>query len=265
MKKKVWNLLFCAVMTSALIMGCGGGENADVPAPGNAEAEKVETDAPAAESVNVTEEEDTESIPAETATEKETLPAEEAAAKGIEDYEPGTWEGTVYTNSALGITMTLPDTYTVLTGNALKEAMGQAADEVMEGSDLKNVDMSGVVYDFIGISPDQVSNILFSVEENTMKLSSEEYGQALLESMNLLGASYEMLADPESMMVGDIDFYEIDMVIDYSEATGIEGYTAVQSYIIHAEEDLLYYFTVTWTEDSMEEIAEILNSMQPVK
>lgn len=265
MKKKVVGILLCAVMTAVLLIGCGSKEEtaASQETAKEAEAEEAEE----AESSQKTQEEALAEEEASVEIEEETQTKEEASAGEAKEpaaYVPGTWEGTVYKNEGLGFTVTFPETYTIITGDTLAQAMGQATDTVLEGSDIQNVDMSTVTYDFLAVSPDQVSNLLFSAEINTAGLDSKGYGDALLQSFELMGIPYELFAEPETTMVGDLDFYELDLVLDYSEFTGVENAVGTQTYLIHAEADRIYYFTITFTEDSMEEIAEVIRSIQPL-
>lgn len=233
MKKRILSLLIIAAMSSTLLVGCGSKEVA-----------KDSNDA----NIQTNEE-----------SEEETIEVTE-----VNDYTPGTWEGTIYTNSFLGFTMTFPDTYVIVAGDTLKEYMGQTTETMLENSDIKNMGVPSVTYDFMALAPDQVSNISFAAEKNLYKLTSEEYGDALLKTFDIMGANYEVVGDPITWNAGNLDFYEIDMIVDYSQMTGVEGQVASQSYLIHAEEDYIYYFVVTLQEESIEEIVTILDSIEEI-
>lgn len=234
MKKRLISLLLSITMTAMLLTGCGDKE----------EVTKDSNDA----NIQTNEE-----------SEEETIEVAEAP-----EYTPGTWEGTVYTNSHLGFTMTFPDTYVIVTGDTLKKYMGQTTETMLENSDIKNMGVPSVTYDFMALAPDQVSNISFAAEKNLHKLTSEEYGDALLKTFDIMGANYEVVGEPVTWNAGNLDFYETDMVVDYSQMTGVEGQVASQSYLIHADEDYIYYFVVTLQEESIEEIVTILDSIEEI-
>lgn len=248
MRKKMIALLFCVALSSALAAGCG--------------SSKEEAKAP----VEDAEEEEPEAEP-EKEEPEDTAKAEEPEAGEDEDkpaYEEGRWEETVYTNETLGITMTVPDSFLIVTGDDLRELLGTTQDVVLEDSALSNVDTSEVIYDFMAMSSDMVGNIILSIENNKLHMSAEQYGNALKTSMKVLGAECEMLEEPAVRMVGDTDFYEMKMQLDYSGMTGIDDYAARQYYLIHADDNYLYYFTVTFNPDNIQEIEDVLNTLQPI-
>lgn len=249
MKRRVIALLFCMALSLTLAAGCGSG--------------KKETEMPAKEETE--EEEPEKEEPTDTAETEE--PEEEPEAAEDEDtpvYEEGRWEDTLYINETLGITMSVPDSFLIVTGDELIELMGASQDIALEDSALSKMDTSGVIYDFMAMSSDMVGNILLSVESNKLHMSAEQYGNALKVSTKAFGAECEMLEDPGTIMVGDTDFYEMKMQLDYSGMTGIDGQMARQYYLIHADDDYLYYFIATFNPDDIQEIEDVLNTLQPI-
>lgn len=251
MKRRVIALLLCVVLSSVLAAGCGSGKE-EAKAPAEETEERPELELELEEPEDKTEAEKPEEEPE--AEEDEDTPA----------YEEGRWDGTTYTNETLGITMTVPDSFLVVTGDDLRELMGASQDIALEDSALSKMDTSGVIYDFMAMSSDMIGNVLLSVENNNLHMSAEQYGNALKVSTKAFGAECEMLEDPTTIMVGDTDFYEMKMQLDYSGMTGIEGQMARQYYLIHADDDYLYYFIATFNPDNVQEIEDVLNTLQPI-
>ncbi|MBQ3104423.1 MAG: hypothetical protein IJC59_01015 [Lachnospiraceae bacterium] len=265
--KKGLALLLAAILAMGTLTACGGsqesGTETEAPAAESTQEEAVEAAAQEApeESAEVTEEVSEEE---ETPVQEETTGEEpqESAGVTIADYVTGTWEGTVYTNETLGIKMTFPETYTVFTGDTLDELMGQAVGIVEENSDIKNVDESTLKYDFMAIAPDGVGNVILTIEENSMGLTAEDYVEALKTTWEYTGIPYEIIQEAGTETIGDKEYTMIGVALDYSEMTGMEGNTAVQAYMIHTDEDLMYYFITTFSEETIEELGAVMDGIE---
>lgn len=259
MKKKIMSLLICVAMVSTLLVGCGEKE---VPAEeAVAEATDVVSEEEVVSETEVTPA--TEEAVVETTEEATTEVAEITA----DEYVPGTWDGNVYINTSLGFSMTVPEDYVIVTGDALQGLLNQSEDMLSENSNLGEVSASdSVSCEFMAASPDQTNtnNILFSVLKN-QGLTSEQFGDVTINSFDIAGIPCELFADPSTTTIGNIEFYEIDMALDYSQIVGIEGYVVLQSFLIYATEDSIYYFTLTFNENTMDKTAEILQSIQPLE
>ena len=142
--------------TAGMLTACGETKDMETSEPAVEETEEAVEEAP--------EEEDAEETAEE--SEPETAETTEAAErKHISDYMPGTWDGVIYANEELGVKLTFPESYTIFSGDALKEMMGQTIDVITENSDIKNVNEQALAYDFLAIAPDQVGNVILTVEE----------------------------------------------------------------------------------------------------
>lgn len=253
MKKKTVSLLVCVAMLSTLLVGCG------------------EKEVPAAEPVaEVTELAKEEEVVPETEVAPITEESTEEAVKEVkeaENYVPGTWDGNVYINTSLGFLMTVPEDYVILTGDDLQGLVSQSEDMLSENSNLGEVSASdSVLYEFMAASPDQTNtnNVMFTVQKNE-GLTSEQFGDVMIDGFAIAGIPCELFAEPSTTKIGDIEFYEVDMALDYSQIVGIEGYMVLQTVIAYANEESIYYFTFTFNENTIEKTAGILQSIQPLE
>ena len=260
--KKMLAILMSLTLSVGVLTACGSSNENTITE--NVEVESEVTEEVTTE-VETAEKNDTSVVETEeAATIEETADAEveESAEKTIADYTVGSWDGTTYTNDALGFKMTFPETYTIYTGDTLRNLMGLAVDTVTENSDIQNINQEALMYEFLAMAPDQVGNILFTIEENVQELSAEEYVDALTQTFDLMGVPYEVMQEKGFQTIGENEFCMIGLMTDYSEMTGIEGNVTVQAYSVLADADFLYYFVVTFSEDTVDELGSIMDGIE---
>lgn len=240
MKKEIISLLVCLAMISTLLIGCGEKE---VPA-----------EEPTTETTDMSSEEEI------------TSEAEEVTEK-VSGYVYGTWEGNVYTNSQLGFTMTFPDSYTILTDNSSEKTIEQITDSTSENSDITTANTSNPVHDFMAIAPDESIRVSFGAEKNLTNLTFEEYKDILLGTFDSFGIDYALASDPYLTKLGNLDFYSINLIVDYSKLSGIEDYIVGQSFLIYIDEDYVYSFILmflTPDDKTRNETKAILDSIKAI-
>lgn len=277
--KKVSALLLTFVLSVSLLTACGNssaGETESAAAEASAAEETLaETSEEETSAEESSEAESSEAVTSETETaaeeETETETAETETAEettgrptSLAEYTPGTWEGNVYTNEVLGIKMTFPETYYVVNGEELNGAMGDTMGEIADNADV-DFDVATVYSDFMAIAPDEIGNVIMSVETNTYKLDNAGYLDALIQSFETMGVPCEVIQEAGTQTIGDTEFSMIAMALDYSDLTGVEGNTAIQAYMVHTDENLVYYFVVTFSEESLEELGEVMDSMEALQ
>lgn len=258
--KKMQAILMSLVLSAGVLTACGS-NNENLPAE-NVEVESEEAAEETTETETPEVSETEESATADIVEEAVEASEDEDMEKTVADYTAGTWDGTTYTNESLGFKMTFPETYTIYTGDMLKNLMGVAVDTVTENSDIQNINQEALTYEFMAMAPDQVGNVLFTIEENVQELTAEEYVDALVQTFDLMGVPYEVMQEKGFQTVGDNEFCMIGLMTDYSEMTGIEGNVAIQAYSVLADADFLYYFVVTFSEDTVEELGSIMDGIE---
>lgn len=176
----------------------------------------------------------------------------EGNATATDKYVPGTWDGMVYTNPTLNFTMTFPDNYTIITGEALQNSMEETTG----------------TYDFKAVSPDQLSSFLLTVEANTNGITAEEYKDTLLKSLENSGVTYQLFDD--SMLYEEdedgLDACGIAIIIDYSQQTGVENSLSPRYYLVLTDNNYIYYFTIDiMSRGAIAELESIVNSFQSIE
>lgn len=181
-------------------------------------------------------------------------------AKESTEYVPGTWDGNAYINSHLGFTMTIPDSYTILTGDSLEETIEDTTNSLKV-----NVDSSELITDFMAIAPDGATNISFGAEKNSMNLSCEKYKDMVLKTFDIVGVNYKFLIEPYFAKIGKVDFYCVNVLVDYSPVSGIENNSVFQTYFIYTDEDYIYTLVFTLGKEDCDEYFAIQDTIKAIE
>jgi uncharacterized lipoprotein YehR (DUF1307 family) len=118
-------------------------------------------------------------------TDKTTTPATTTPAT-TEAEEPraqlGTVEGTVYTNTFLGITADMGADWTFAPKSDLAQILGMATENITDEDLLNALESSGVIYDMYAVNNDGMQNINITMENLNVLQSLAVTEQAYLEA-----------------------------------------------------------------------------------
>jgi len=172
-----------------------------------------------------------------------TKPEEQTSSK---EFSLGSWEGDTYKNSYLGIQLTKPSDWILLSDTQVDEATRKGY-EILEkdGYDeetLNNIKEQNIIKFAVIANSKNGSNIQVNREKNTYDLTIDEYVEAINTQLNGLTSMEVELKEKSKEMIAGNEYYVQEAVTKYN------GLTVRQVYYIRTlSDDSFFYIIVTDT------------------
>ena len=184
------------------------------------------------------------------------------------NFERGTIEGNVYTNTSVGVKATVPEGLTIADEATVKEFEDSAlaALDTQNVSDEKKEDLANaMIYDAV-ITSELGSSIQIAAEDMKQTMGVKVKADAYLESLKETTAtSYESLgcaveySDVDKVTLGGKEFSHIVITIDFS------GMTLEQEAYCCVVGNYMYYMIVTNMGDCDDAITAFFDSFEAAK
>lgn len=127
-----------------------------------------------------------------------------------EEFARGSWDGNVYTNDSLNLTVTVPDGWKIATDEELAAIMGITIDSLTEQGVSEEFLKAQNTYEMMAQDPTNGSNVIVMAENLTVSVGGTSYDEEAYSNViiNTLPeeSGYEF-ADPKTVTIGGRDFY----------------------------------------------------------
>ncbi len=181
------------------------------------------------------------------------------------NFERGTVEGNVYTNTSVGIKATVPEGLTVADEATVKE-FEDAALASLETQNLTDAQKeklaSAMIYDAV-ITSELGTSIQIAAEDMKQTMGVKAKADVYLDSLKeTTKTSYESMgctvefSDVDTVALGGQDFSHIDISIDLS------GYAVKQEAYCRVVGNYMYYMIVTNMGDCEDDITAFFDSIE---
>lgn len=159
-------------------------------------------------------------VPVSTDAQPQDEPAEDADAA----IARGTWNGNVYTNESIGLTVTKPDDWAA----ASDEEMGTILDAGSELIDLDDETLDAAqaqaIYDMVISAPMSGDNVMIMMERNTYDLNEEQYAEAFTSQLQAMTTgeltyTFDESVQGNTQKIGAHDYYTIAAQSTYQNQT----------------------------------------------
>lgn len=184
-----------------------------------------------------------------TATDK---PTEEPTAAPTETNEPeavlnvrGSWSDTVYTNTFLGLSYTLPEGWVAASDEEILDIMGLGAEVLGNEEALQSaLEKQQTVYDFMVQDSATGSNISISFENLSLTIggsnfSEKDYANAVTSQLKALEELSYVVGDVEEVIIGEKTFWVVPASVEY------QGISMQQNYYLHKEGNFMCCIILT--------------------
>lgn len=176
-------------------------------------------------------------------------------------FEAGEWEGDIYTNQQAGIRVALPDGWTALTEDELKQVMNTGYDQLSE-QQKKQYDLSmkyqQTVYDLGAAGKDGQSSFFFMAENLgkspiTARMDEEAYLNIVKTQLEQTQLSYTM-----------DDIMETEIAGTTWKVLSAECMGLIQWYAVHKADQRMETFIITVPDSGRSQIEEILSGITEI-
>ena len=127
-----------------------------------------------------------------------------------EEFARGSWDGNVYTNDSLNLTVTVPDGWKIATDEELAAIMGITIDSLTEQGVSEEFLKAQNTYEMMAQDPTNGSNVIVMAENLTVSVGGTSYDEEAYSNViiNTLPeeSGYEF-ADPKTVTIGGRDYY----------------------------------------------------------
>ena len=152
-----------------------------------------------------------------------------------EEFARGSWEGNVYTNDSLGLTITVPENWTVASDEELAEITGvvieNTANEDLSAEFLKAQNM----YEMMAQDNEAGTNIIVMAENLAVSVGGTSYDEKAYSDVvinNLPEENGYTFAEGETLTIGGRDYYHVQASA-YNGALGQDYlFTRVGKYMV---------------------------------
>ncbi len=237
--------LLVLVLASSLLMTACGGQST------SAEADAQTT---GDEAVAVVAEE-TETTEAETEETQEEPEIAVAPEEKVRDYVKGTSDENGYASEWLGLRFTAPEDATMMTEEELNDLMGISKDLLSGDANALQAEYAELtsVIEMICTAESGTPNISMSTEKITVSVSIEDYLKAFEETLtSVTTMTYTVISNDETVTIGGKEFNKIGVKAE------CDGQTMYQDCYIAMQGDRIISNAVTYTEDTAEQAATML-------
>ncbi len=212
------------------------------------------------------EEVSTESEEVSTESEEVSTESGEAATEDGEEitFEKGSIDGDTYTNTSIGIKMTVPEGFEMADDDmmsVLEEGMQNSADQT--GSADATAAMS---YEFVMMTPDGTSLIQVAAEDMTksigMAVSAEIYIKSATAHAEAQYAAMGLTAEVESLgtvEIGGKEFEGMEVSVESGDII------MMQNYYIYRAGDVMFEIVVSYPSDTEETLEQFISSVEAVE
>lgn len=129
-----------------------------------------------------------------------------------EEFARGSWEGNVYTNDSLGLTVTVPEEWNIATDEELAAIMGITIDSLTEQGVSEEFLKVQNTYEMMAQDPAYGTNVIIMAENLAVSVGGTSYDEAAYSNVviNNLPEEYGYeFAEGETVSVGGRDYYHL--------------------------------------------------------
>lgn len=252
MKKKILSMLLIATMTMTAFTGCGSKEK------GKADA----TQAPTATEAAATTTPEATTDPATTQAPESTVTTEELEAAGSVD-------GFTYTNSVIGFTVTVPETWTIKGSEDTYDYLVNVTKMAKDVETLKTqLTSQGVNYLFYGLDS-EVTDLGGSDNVLAQSMLASLFGDMDIETVisslsaminqqyTSMGAT-STIGEAVKSTVGDQDVYQVTATakMEKDSQGNVINMVVRQEYVIFVRNGVLVYMAISTSEEDSAAVAK---------
>lgn len=132
-----------------------------------------------------------------------------------EEFARGSWDGNVYTNDSLNLTVTVPDGWKIATDEELAAIMGITIDSLTEQGVSEEFLKAQNTYEMMAQDPNYGTNVIVMAENLAVSVGGTSYDEKAYSDViiNTLPAEYGYeFSEPETVTVGDRQYYLVQGV-----------------------------------------------------
>lgn len=190
----------------------------------------------------------------------ETSDSEASQSAGT-DYVKGTWSDRVYTNTALGLSFTLPDGWISASEENMAQTVG--GNESVGGTEDKKEQEASSPYDFMIVNSVNNDNILLLAEDVSTAMAGDGMAEDNYLNMvksNLISSQQTVYTPGEitTAVIAGQEFKKMEVSVLYS------GRTLTQAYYCKKSGNYMLSFIATTATGDLSGCQQIFNAMTPV-
>lgn len=132
-----------------------------------------------------------------------------------ETFARGSWEGSVYTNESIGLTVTVPEDWNIATDEELAAIMGITIDSLSEEGLSEEFLKAQNIYEMMAQDPTYGTNVIIMAENLAVTVGGTKYDEKAYSDVviNTLPEDYGYtFEEPQTVSVGGRDYYLLQAV-----------------------------------------------------